>query len=86
MTLGAVLARVKVVPKVGDTEIVLDRAGVAHILVVAGVRGSARDALTQVLAGDLDFMCLCEGLAYETREVQYLEVAPHATCIQCLAR
>lgn len=84
MTLGEVLASLKEPPEIGSHEIVLDKHGVAHILVVTGVqhRGSAH----LFLACDVDFMCLCELLGSETREVRHLEVAPVATCIRCLTR
>lgn len=87
MTLGDVLARVKSTPKIGDQEFVLDKHGVAHIVVVTRVTPRQQSsALAIPLAGDVDFMCLCEAKLYDSREVRDLEVAPVATCITCLSK
>jgi len=82
MTLGEVLARATKVPEVGDHEIVLDEAGVAHMLIISYVDNAK---LGPQLAGTLGFMCPCmafkEGTVPDT-----LEVAPVVTCIDCVSR
>jgi len=82
MTLGEVLARATKVPEIGDHEIVLDEAGVAHMLIISYVDNAK---LGPQLAGTLGFICLCMTLKPGTK-CEELVVAPNVTCIDCVSR
>jgi hypothetical protein len=87
VTLAEVLQRIKTLPRVGDSAIVLDKHGVAHVLVVTEVknRGARANALSAVLAGEVTFMCGCEAMTYESKQIEHLEIAPIITCVVCRA-
>jgi hypothetical protein len=82
MTLGEVLSRATKLPEIGDHEIVLDEAGVAHMLVISSVEHAE---LGERLAGTLGFICPCMTLKPGTK-CEELVVAPNVTCIDCVSR
>lgn len=82
MTLGEVLARARVLPSVGDFEIVNDANGVAHVLYITFVDNAK---LGPGLAGTLGFMCPCSVFTMGTAP-ESLEIAPVVTCLTCVTK
>ena len=77
MTLGEVLARSRVPPKVGDHEIVTGPDGMSHIIVITHVDTDSERPKTHY-----NFDSPCRAL--KVGDPSDLEVAPSITCMQCM--